>query len=158
MKKFIHETCIIDTNVKIGNGTKIWHWSHISKKSKIGSNCTLGQNVFIGEKVSVGNNVKIQNNVSVYQGVKIEKNVFCGPSVVFTNVKYPRSNIATPKKKYIKTIVKKGATLGANCTIVCGNVVGEYAIVGAGSVVTKKVNNYSVVAGNPAVEIGKSCK
>lgn len=155
---YIHKTALIDDNVKIGNSSKIWHWSHLSKNSKLGVKCTLGQNVFIGENVSIGSNVKIQNNVSVFQGVKIEDNVFCGPSVVFTNVKYPLATKKINKKNYKKTLVKKGVTLGANCTILCGITIGEDSIVGAGSVVTKNVKKKSVVVGNPAKEIGKVCK
>ncbi len=155
MKYFKHKTSIIDKNCKIGKETKIWHWSHISKKSLIGKNCNLGQNVFVGENVKIGNNVKIQNNVSIYQGVEIEDNVFCGPSVVFTNVKYPIADKPVNKKKYEKTLVEKGSTLGANSTIICGVKIGENSVVGAGAVVTKNVKKNSVVAGNPAKEIGK---
>ncbi len=154
---FKHETSFIDENCKIGNNSKIWHWSHISKNSKLGINNNIGQNVFIGENVQIGDNVKIQNNVSVFDGVKIEDDVFCGPSVVFTNVKYPVSNRNIMKRDYEKTLVKKGATLGANSTIICGNNIGINAVVGAGSVVTKKVKNFSVVVGNPAIEIGRVC-
>tara|TARA_B100001741_G_C16535941_1_gene591903 strand:- start:556 stop:1104 length:549 start_codon:yes stop_codon:yes gene_type:complete len=157
MKFYKHKTSIIDKNCTIGKNSKIWHWSHISKNSKIGSNCVIGQNVFIGENVKIGDNVKIQNNVSVYQGITIENDVFCGPSVVFTNVKYPTSTRKVKKKNYEKTLIKKGATLGANSTIICGLEIGENAIVGAGSVVTKKIKNNLVVAGNPACEIGKVC-
>ena len=155
MKYFKHRTSIIDKNCKIGKDTKIWHWSHISNNVNIGKNCVIGQNVFIGDNVVIGNNVKIQNNVSVYEGVIIENEVFCGPSVVFTNVKYPIANKKISKKKYLKTIVKKGATLGANCTIICGIKIGENSLVGAGSVVTKNVRKNSVLVGNPAIEIGK---
>ena len=154
MKYYKHKTSIIDKGSKVGKNTKIWHWTHISKNSIIGSNCNIGQNVFVGENVSIGNNVKIQNNVSIYQGVKIESDVFCGPSVVFTNVKYPLANIKVPKNKYEKTLVKKGSTLGANSTILCGVVVEENSIIGAGSVVTKNVTKNSIVVGNPAFKIG----
>jgi UDP-2-acetamido-3-amino-2,3-dideoxy-glucuronate N-acetyltransferase len=154
---FKHETAIIDKNVKVGSGTKIWHWTHISKGAKIGKNCTIGQNVFIGNNVIIGNDVKIQNNVSIYEGVILENKVFCGPSVVFTNVKYPVANKKISKNKYTKTIVKKSATLGANSTIICGIKIGENSLVGAGSVVTKNVNNHAVIIGNPAIEIGKRC-
>ena len=158
MKKFFaHETVIIDENVKIGSNTKIWHWSHISKNVEIGKDCTIGQNVFIGENVKIGNKVKIQNNVSVYQGVYLDDNVFCGPSVVFTNVKFPQSSVKILKEKYSKTIVKKGVSLGANCTIVCGIIINENAFIGAGSVVTKNIENFSVVVGNPANEVGRVC-
>lgn len=149
---FIHKSALIDEPCKIGKNTKIWSWCHISKNSKIGENCTLGQNVFIGENVIVGNNVKIQNNVSIYDGVVLEDFVFCGPSCVFTNVINPRS--AFPTKKYIKTVVKKNATIGGNSTIICGSTIGEYAFVGAGSVVTKDVKSYSLVYGNPASHKG----
>ncbi|MAI29118.1 MAG: N-acetyltransferase [Rickettsiales bacterium] len=147
-KPFIHETSSISENVKIGNNTKIWHWSNILKNVVIGSNCTIGQNVFIGENVVIGNNVKIQNNVSIYDGVTLEDYVFCGPSCVFTNVKNPRSEF--PRNEYEKTLVKKNATIGANSTIVCGVNIGVYSLIGAGSVVTKNINDYSLVVGNPA--------
>ena len=146
---FIHETSIIDKKVKIGKKTKIWHWCHISKNSIIGKNCTLGQNVFIGENVKIGNNVKIQNNVSVYKGVEIKDDVFVGPSVVFTNVKKPRS-FKNQKRNVLKTVVEKGSTVGANSTLICGIKLGKYSLVGAGSVVTKSVKNYQSVFGNPA--------
>ncbi len=157
MKFYKHKTSFIDKNCKIGNETKIWHWSHISKNSIIGQNCTIGQNVYIGEKVRIGDKVKIQNNVSVFQGVTIENEVFCGPSVVFTNVKFPISHQKTSKKDYEKTLVEKGASLGANSTIVCGITIGTNSLIGAGSVVTKNVKKNSVVVGNPAYEIGKKC-
>ena len=146
---FVHETSIIDENVKIGTNTKIWHFCHISSQAKIGKNCKIGQNVFVGKGVRIGNNVKIQNNVSVYSGVKIENDVFIGPSVVFTNVIKPRSFI-NKKKKYTTTIIKKGATIGANATIICGNNIGQYSFVGAGSVVTNHVLKNTLVYGNPA--------
>jgi UDP-2-acetamido-3-amino-2,3-dideoxy-glucuronate N-acetyltransferase len=146
---FVHETSIVDEKVKIGKNTKIWHFCHISSRAKIGNNCKIGQNVFVGEGVKIGNNVKIQNNVSVYSGVKIEDDVFIGPSVVFTNVIKPRSFI-NKKKKYATTIIKKGATLGANSTIICGNNIGQYSFVGAGSVVTSDVLKNTLVYGNPA--------
>lgn len=149
---FLHKTSLIDKNVKIGENTKIWHFCHISTGARIGKNCKIGQNVFIGEGVRIGNNVKIQNNVSVYSGVTIEDDVFIGPSVVFTNVKKPRSFI-DKKKKYEKTKIMKGATLGANSTIICGNDIGEYSFVGAGSVVTKSVKKETTVVGNPAKKI-----
>ena len=157
MKKlnyFIHNTSIIDQNVKIGSGTKIWHWCHVSKNAKIGKNCKLGQNVFIGEGVIIGDNVKIQNNVSVYSGVNIKKNVFIGPSVVFTNILEPRSFISQ-KKKYVKTIIDEGASLGANSTIICGIKIGKFSLVGAGTVCVKSVKSYTKVVGNPAKIIGK---
>ena len=147
---YIHNTSIVDENVKIGKGTKIWHWCHISKNAKIGKNCVLGQNVFIGENVKIGNNVKIQNNVSVYSGVKIKNDVFIGPSVVFTNIKYPRS-LVNQKKSFVITVIEIGATIGANSTIVCGIKIGKHSLIGAGSVVTKNVRNKSLVYGNPAI-------
>ena len=146
---FVHSSSIVDENVKIGQNTKIWHFCHISSRAKIGRDCKIGQNVFVGEGVKIGNNVKIQNNVSVYSGVKIEDDVFIGPSVVFTNVMKPRSFI-NKKKKYATTIIKKGATLGANSTIICGNNIGQYSFVGAGSVVTNDVLKNTLVYGNPA--------
>ena len=149
----VHETAIVDQGAEIGEGTRIWHWVHVSPKAKIGKHCSLGQNVFVGNNVSIGDNVKIQNNVSVYDNVFIEDNVFCGPSMVFTNVFNPRSEI-TRKDQYRNTFVKKGATLGANCTIVCGVTIGEYAFVGAGAVITKDVAPYSLMMGVPARRVG----
>ena len=149
----IHPTAIIDNDVVIGKNCKIWHWVHISNGAKIGSNCNFGQNVFVSNKVSIGNNVKIQNNVSIYDDVILEDDVFCGPSMVFTNVINPRS--AFPKKdQYQKTIIKKGATLGANSTILCGITIGEYAFIGAGAVITKDVKNYALCTGVPGRQIG----
>ena len=148
-----HNTSIIDKGALIGLNTKIWHWSHICSGAIIGADCSLGQNVFVANKVSVGNNVKIQNNVSVYDGVTLEDDVFCGPSVVFTNVHNPRSAVIR-KNEYRDTLVRKGATLGANCTIVCGVTIGKYAFIGAGSVVTNNVKDYSLVVGSPAKQIG----
>lgn len=148
-----HETAIVDVGATIGEGTKIWHWVHISAKAKIGKGCSLGQNVFVGNKVIIGNNVKIQNNVSVYDNVVLEDDVFCGPSMVFTNVYNPRSAVSR-KEEFKDTVVKQGATLGANCTIVCGNVIGKYAFIGAGSVVTKNVPDFALMVGVPARQIG----
>ena len=150
---FIHESSYIDENVLIGEGTKIWHFSHILKKCIIGSNCSIGQNVVVGPNVVIGDNVKIQNNVSVYEGVTLEDGVFCGPSCVFTNVNNPRSEIIR-KDEYRKTIVKKGASIGANATVVCGHNLGEYSFIAAGAVVTKEVLPYALVVGNPAKQIG----
>lgn len=149
----IHPSSIIDPGAIIGEGTKIWHFSHIMPKAIIGKNCNIGQNVFIGDDVIIGDNVKIQNNVSLYTGVIIEDDVFLGPSCVFTNVINPRSEV-NRKKDYKQTIVKKGASIGANATIVCGNKLGEYCFVGAGAVVTKDVMPYALVTGNPAKQIG----
>ena len=153
MNYFAHETSIIDAGAIIGNQTKIWHWTHISSSSIIGDNCSIGQNVYIGNNVKVGNNVKIQNNVSIYDGVEIEDNVFCGPSIVFTNIKNPRANISQ-KNNFTKTLIKNGATLGANCTIVCGNQIGNFAFVGAGALVCKNLKNFGLYVGNPAKQVG----
>ena len=150
---FIHETSFIDENVYIGRGTKIWHFNHVLNDCKIGENCSFGQNVVTGPKVNIGNNVKIQNNVSVYEGVTLEDGVFCGPSCVFTNVHNPRSEIIR-KSEYQKTLVKKGATLGANCTIVCGVTIGKYAFIGAGAVISKDVPAYALMVGVPATQVG----
>jgi len=150
----IHATAIVDSGAKIGEGTKIWHWTHVCAGAKIGRNCILGQNVYVAGGVTIGDGCKIQNNVSVYDGVSLEKNVFVGPSVVFTNVINPRADIER-KNEFRPTLVKSGATLGANATILCGVTVQEYAIVGAGAVVTRDVNPYSIVTGNPARETGK---
>lgn len=150
---FVHDTAIIDEGAEIGEGTKIWHFSHVMSKVIIGKNCNLGQNVFVANDVTLGNNVKIQNNVSVYSGVICEDDVFLGPSMVFTNVINPRSAV-NRRGEYLKTTVKKGASIGANATIVCGNDIGEYAFIGAGSVVTKNIPNYALVVGNPARQIG----
>ena len=153
MDYFAHETAVIDDNCQIGKGTKIWHFSHIMPKCKIGENCNLGQNVVVSPSVVLGNNVKVQNNVSIYAGVTCEDDVFLGPSMVFTNVRNPRSAIVR-KNKYLKTIVKKGVSIGANATIICGNNIGEFAFIGAGSVVTKPVLPYALIVGNPANQIG----
>lgn len=150
---FVHETSLVDANVTIGEGTKIWHFTHVLANSRIGARCSIGQNVSIGPNVVIGNGCKIQNNVSVYKNVTLEDDVFCGPSMVFTNVLTPRAFVER-KDEFADTLVKKGATLGANCTIVCGNTIGEYAMVGAGAVVTKNVPNYALVVGNPARRIG----
>jgi len=150
-KFFVHETSFVDGNVQIDEGTSIWHFSHVQGGTKIGKNCTLGQNVNIGNNVTIGNGVKIQNNVSVYEGVELEDFVFCGPSMVFTNVLNPRSEFPQRGSEfYLKTVVKKSASLGANSTIVCGHDIGRYAFVGAGAVVTKTVPDYGMVYGNPA--------
>jgi len=156
MKYFVHESSYIDENVRIGEGTKIWHFCHVLKNSKIGKNCNLGQNVVIGPNVTIGNNVKIQNNVSVFEGVTLEDDVFCGPSMVFTNVINPRSHLPR-KDQYQKTLVKKGASLGANSTILCGTIIGQYAFVGAGSLIDKNVPDYALVYGVPAEIQGWMC-
>jgi UDP-2-acetamido-3-amino-2,3-dideoxy-glucuronate N-acetyltransferase len=148
-----HNTACIDDGAMIGKNTKIWHFSHVSGGATIGSGCSLGQNVFIGNKVSIGNDVKIQNNVSVYDNVVIENDVFCGPSMVFTNVYNPRSFIER-KTEYRDTKVKKGATLGANCTIICGVTIGEYSLIGAGALINKNVKPYALMVGVPAKQIG----
>ena len=150
---FAHETAVIDENCSIGNGTKIWHFSHIMSACVIGQNCNIGQNVVVSPEVVLGNNVKIQNNVSVYTGVICEDDVFLGPSMVFTNVVNPRSSV-NRRGQYVETLVKKGVTIGANATIVCGYPIGEYAFIGAGAVVTKEVAPYALVIGNPAKQVG----
>ncbi|MDL2290261.1 N-acetyltransferase [Paludibacteraceae bacterium OttesenSCG-928-F17] len=150
---FAHETAVIDDNNVIGKGTKIWHFSHIMPDCVIGEDCNIGQNVVISPQVVLGRNVKIQNNVSVYTGVICEDDVFLGPSMVFTNVINPRSHV-NRKSEYAKTYVRKGATIGANATVVCGNEIGEYALIGAGAVITKPVKPYALVVGNPARQIG----
>lgn len=152
MDFFKHETALVDEGAQIGQNSCVWHWTHVCERAKIGSDCSLGQNVFIGNDVVIGNHVKIQNNVSVYEGVILEDGVFCGPSMVFTNVYNPRARI-NRKKEYKKTWIKKGATLGANCTIVCGIEIGAYAFIGAGSVVNRHVADYALVVGVPARQI-----
>ena len=150
---FVHSSSFVDSPCKIGSGSKIWHFSHIMKNSTIGKNCNIGQNVVISPDVKLGNNVKIQNNVSIYTGVICEDDVFLGPSMVFTNVINPRSGVIR-KDQYMKTVVKKGASIGANVTIVCGNNIGRYAFIGAGAVVTKEVPDYALMVGNPSKNIG----
>lgn len=152
---FVHESSYIDDDVEIGEGTKIWHFCHIQKGARIGKNCSLGQNVNVSNNVIIGNNVKIQNNVSVYEGVELEDGVFCGPSCVFTNDLTPRAEFPKGSTGYKRTLVKHGASIGANATIVCGHTIGEYAMVAAGAVVTRDVNPFVVVAGVPAREIGR---
>ncbi len=150
---FVHESAIVDDGAVIGKGTKIWHFCHIMGSAVLGNNCNLGQNVFVASDVRLGNNVKVQNNISIYTGVECEDDVFLGPSMVFTNVINPRSSV-NRRGQYSKTLVKKGASIGANATIVCGNNIGKFAFIGAGSVVTKSVPDYALVAGNPAKQIG----
>lgn len=153
-----HETAIIDEGAEIGQGSRIWHWVHIcGQNTRIGENCSLGQNVFVGNNVQIGNRVKIQNNVSVYDAVILEDDVFCGPSMVFTNVINPRSAIER-KMEYKTTHVKKGASIGANATVICGNTVGEYAFIAAGAVITKDVPAHALMAGVPAKRIGWMCE
>lgn len=153
MTFFSHETAIIDLGAQIGEGTRIWHWVHVCAGAVIGENCSLGQNVFVGNKVVIGSNVKIQNNVSVYDNVTLESDVFCGPSMVFTNVYNPRAAISR-KDQYRPTLVRRGATLGANCTIVCGTAIGAHAFIAAGAVITKDVPDFALMAGVPARHIG----
>ena len=153
MDYFAHETAVIDEGCQIGEGTKIWHFSHIMKNSIIGENCNIGQNVVVSPEVLLGNKVKVQNNVSIYTGVICEDEVFLGPSMVFTNITNPRSAVIR-REQYEKTTVKKGASIGANATIVCGHDIGEYAFIGAGAVVVKDVKPYALVVGNPAKQIG----
>ena len=153
---YIHPTACVDEGARIGAGTRIWHWTHVCPGAVIGENCSLGQNVFVAEGVVIGDNCKIQNNVSIYKGVTLEKGVFCGPSVVFTNIHNPRAEIS--KMDQVRpTLVKKGATLGANCTIVCGHAIGRYAFIGAGSVITKDVPDQALMVGNPAKQMGWAC-
>lgn len=152
---FVHESSYIDEGAEIGKGTKIWHFCHVQSGAKIGDNCSLGQNVNVSKNVIVGNNVKIQNNVSVYEGVELEDGVFCGPSCVFTNDLTPRAEYPKGSDNYKKTLIKKGASIGANATIVCGHTIGEYAMIAAGAVVTKDVEPFTLVAGVPAKPIAK---
>ena len=149
----IHPTAIIDAGAIIGDGTRVWHWAHVCAGARIGGGCSLGQNVFVGNRVVIGSNVKIQNNVSVYDNVTLEDDVFCGPSMVFTNVYNPRSAVSR-KDEYRDTVVRRGATLGANCTIICGTTIGEYAFVGAGAVVNRNVVPFALMVGVPARQIG----
>lgn len=153
----IHPSAIVDDGAKIGDGSRIWHWTHVCGGAQIGNSCSLGQNVFVGNDVIIGNNVKIQNNVSIYDAVHLEDDVFCGPSMVFTNVFNPRSAIIR-KNEYRQTTVRRGATLGANCTIVCGVNIGEYAFIGAGAVVTRDVKPFELVMGVPAKNCGWMCR
>jgi len=158
MNYFVHESSYIDGNVKIGDNTRIWHFCHIHKGVEIGRGCSLGQNVNIGNNVKIGNGVKIQNNVSVYEGVELEDHVFCGPSMVFTNDLTPRSKYPKGPEGYKRTLVKYGATIGANATIVCGNTIGRWAMIASGAVVTKDVPDYALMAGVPARQIGWVCE
>lgn len=153
MSATIHPSAIVDEGATLGDGTHVWHFVHVCSGARIGKNCSLGQNVFVGNDVVIGNNVKIQNNVSVYDAVTIEDDVFCGPSMVFTNVYNPRSAV-TRKDQYRKTLVRRGATIGANATIVCGSTIGEYAFIAAGAVINHDVPDYALMAGVPARQIG----
>ena len=153
---FVHKSSYVDEDVTIGSGTKIWHFTHIQSSVKIGKNCTIGQNVNIGNNVKIGNHVKVQNNVSVYEGVELEDYVFCGPSMVFTNIKVPRSEFPQRGSEYYqKTLVKRSASIGANATILCGITIGAYSIIGSGAVVTKEVPSYTLVVGNPGKVVCK---
>ena len=152
-KYFAHESSFIDNNVTIGDNTKIWHFSHVLSHSIIGSNCSFGQNSVVGPKVKIGNGVKVQNNISIYEGVEIEDDVFLGPSMVFTNVINPRAFIAR-KEEFKKTLLKKGCSIGANATIICGVIIGEYALIGSGAVISNDVNPYALMVGVPARQIG----
>ena len=153
MSYFLHETAIVDNNINIGSGTKIWHFSHILSNTTIGSSCSFGQNCVVGPKVTIGSGIKVQNNVSIYEGVEIEDDVFLGPSMVFTNVINPRAFIQR-KEEFKKTLLKKGCSIGANTTIVCGVTIGEYALIGSGAVVSKDVKAYALMVGVPAKQIG----
>ncbi len=157
MEYFVHESSYVDDNVTIGKGTKIWHFCHIQPGAILGEKCSLGQNVNVGNNVRIGNNVRVQNNVSIYEGVEIEDNVFCGPSCVFTNVTTPRSHFPV-SGIYAKTLIKEGASLGANSTVVCGHTVGRSALIAAGAVVTKDVKDFALMAGVPAKQLGWVCE
>jgi UDP-2-acetamido-3-amino-2,3-dideoxy-glucuronate N-acetyltransferase len=154
---WVHETAIVDPGARIGAGTRIWHWVHVCAGARIGANCVLGQNVFVGNRVVIGNNVRIQNNVSVYDEVTLEDDVFCGPSMVFTNVINPRSHVSR-KDEYRRTLVRRGASIGANATVICGYEIGAYAFIGASAVITRDVPGYALMVGMPARRIGWMCQ
>jgi UDP-2-acetamido-3-amino-2,3-dideoxy-glucuronate N-acetyltransferase len=156
-KYWAHETAIVDEGATIGAGTRVWHWVHVCAGARVGAGCVLGQNVYIGNRVVIGDNVRIQNNVSVYDAVTLEDDVFCGPSMVFTNVINPRSAVSR-KDEYQRTLVRRGATIGANATVICGHTIGAYAFVGAGAVVTRDVADHALVAGVPARRVGWMCR
>ena len=156
-KYWAHETAIVDDGATIGAGTRVWHWVHVSAGARIGAGCVLGQNVYVGNRVVIGDNVRIQNNVSVYDAVTLEDDVFCGPSMVFTNVINPRAAVSR-KDEYLRTLVRRGATIGANATVVCGHTIGAYAFVGAGAVVTRDVPDHALVTGVPARRTGWMCR
>lgn len=153
----IHPTAVVDDGASLGEGTKVWHFSHVCAGARIGRGCSFGQNVFVGNDVVIGDNVRVQNNVSIYDAVRLEDDVFCGPSMVFTNVFNPRSAVSR-KNEYRPTLVRRGATLGANCTVICGVAVGEYAFIGAGAVVTRDVPSYALMVGVPARQSGWMCR
>ena len=153
----VHPTAIVDEGAQLGEGTRVWHWVHVCGGARIGARCVLGQNVFVGNDVAIGDNVRIQNNVSIYEGVELEDDVFCGPSCVFTNVMNPRSHVSR-KNEYRRTLVKRGASIGANATIVCGHTIGEYAFIGAGAVVRSDVPPYALMVGVPARRVGWICQ
>ena len=157
MSAIIHSTAIVDAGASIGDGTHVWHWTHVCGGARIGQRCSLGQNVFVGNDVVIGNNVRIQNNVSVYDAVTLEDDVFCGPSMVFTNVINPRSHVPR-KDAYRRTLVRRGATIGANATVICGNQIGRYAMIGAGAVVTADVSDHALVVGVPGRRVGWLCQ
>jgi UDP-2-acetamido-3-amino-2,3-dideoxy-glucuronate N-acetyltransferase len=153
----IHATAIVDEGAQLGEGSRVWHWVHICSGARIGERCSFGQNVFVGNDVLIGNNVKVQNNVSIYDAVTLEDDVFCGPSMVFTNVHNPRSHVVR-KNEYRRTIVRRGASIGANATVVCGNTIGRFAFIGAGAVITRDVPDYALMAGTPARRMGWMCE
>ena len=155
---FVHESTYVDDSVSVGKGTKIWHFCHIMEGAQIGKHCVLGQNVFVARDVKIGNNVHLQNNVSIYAGVTLEDDVFCGPSMVFTNIVKPRSAFPSDASEYVPTLVKRGATIGANSTILCGIIIGEYAFIGAGAMVRKDIPDYALVYGNPSRQKGWMCQ